>query len=93
LTHVLRLQGAKLPFRANFSWRLRIQQRGVERHGPVIGYGVQRQFVNFELEGFSSGLAGSKLHDGTVRDDLVDNQRGLLRAAGWCCVPDTFTAG
>ena len=93
LTHVLRLQGAEFPVRANFSWRLRIQQHGMERQGPVIGYRAQRQFVNFELEGFFSGLAGRKLQDGTVRDDLVDDQAGLLRAPGPCCVLDTFTAG
>src|SRR5580658_8305724 len=92
-TQVLRQQGAELPVRANFSGRLRIQQRGMERHGPVTGYGVQRQFVNFELERFLSGLAGSKLCDCTVRDDLVDNQRSLLRAPGPCCVLDTFAAG
>src|SRR3984893_3366184 len=77
---VLRPQGAELHVRANFSGRLRIPQRGVERHWPVVGHRVQRQFVNFELQWFCSGFAGSKLHHGTIRDDLVDNQCELLQA-------------
>src|SRR5271157_6171237 len=79
---VLRLQGAELPVRANFSGRLRIQQRGVERYRPIVRHRVQRQFVNFELKGFCSGFTGSKLDHGTVRDNLVDNQRVLLQTAG-----------
>src|SRR5271157_286343 len=71
---VLRLQGAELPVRANFSRRLRIQERGVERHWSVVRHGVQSQFVNFELKGFCSWFAGSKLHHGTIRDDLVDDK-------------------
>ena len=94
LANVLRLQGAELPVRANLSGRLRIQQRSVERQGPVIGHSVQRQFVNCKLERFCSRFARSKLQHGTVGDDLVDNHSGLLRAAGrWRCVPDTFTRG
>jgi hypothetical protein len=92
LVDALRPQGTGLPVRPNFSGRLRIQQHGAERHWPIVGHRVQRQFVNFEPKRFCSGSAGSKLHQGAVRNKLVDNHRGRLCAASrWRRVVVTVT--
>ena len=81
LANVLRSQGAELPLRANFSGRLGIPQNGMERHGPVVGHRVQSQFVNFKLKGRCAWFAESKLHHGTVRDDVLEDKRELLEVA------------